>query len=67
MPIMITRLILSLKKAVDSVSGNARQLQTIRFARHTIGGTERVRGGDMALGDLSSEGTSGSSRNDDQI
>ena len=68
MPIMITRLILSLKKAVNSpnsVSSGPGRLETVRLARCTVGGTERVRGGDVALRDLSSEGTSDLSRSDD--
>ena len=65
-PMMITRLILSLKKAVHSLSSGAGRLETIRFAQSTVGGTNRVRGGDMALRDLSSEGASSLPRNDDQ-
>ena len=69
-PLMITRLILSLKKAANpqasiwSLSGTG-QLETARFASHTIGGTEGE-GGDIVLGHLSSERRSGLSRNHDQ-
>jgi hypothetical protein len=70
MPLMITRLILSLNKAAnpqDSIwsFGGTGQEDTVRFARYTIGGTER-RGGDIALGHLSSEGRSGLLRSHDQ-
>ena len=58
-PVIITRLILSLKKAVSSISSGAGRLETVRFAQRTIGGTDRVIGGDMALRNLSSEGTGG--------
>ena len=53
-PLMITRLILSLKKVANpqdsiwSLSG-AGQRETIRFARYTISGAEGG-GGDIALG-----------------
>jgi len=57
-PMMITRLILSLRKAVNSVSNGAGQLGVVRFAQHTVGGSERIGGGDMALRNISSEGTS---------
>ena len=66
---MITRLILSLKKAANSlssVSSSAGQPEAARFLQHTVGGIERV-GGDMALRDLPGEGTSSLPRSDDQI
>jgi hypothetical protein len=67
-PIMIVRLMFSLKKAVSfSVPGSVGQVETPGFARWVAGGTKRVRGDDMALTDLLSEGTSGLSRNDSQI
>ena len=71
MPSMITRLILSLKKAAtspDSVwsSGGPDQITTAIFAQRAVSGTERVRGDDVALRNLPSEGTSGLSRSDDQ-
>ena len=46
MPLMVTRLILSLKKAAKTRGAiwNARQVSSIKFARRTIGGTEH--GGD---------------------
>ena len=55
MLLMITHLILSLKRAVspqDSIWSG--QLDTVRFARHIISGA-KGRGGDIALGCLSSE------------
>ena len=50
---MITRMILSLKKAGNSPgsgwgTGGRDQLESIRFARRTIGGSERG-GGDIPL------------------
>ena len=50
MPLMVTRLILSLKKTRNSSESvwSAGQLESLRFAEHTIGGTER-RGGHIAL------------------
>lgn len=63
-PLMITRLIVSLKKAVkpqDSI-WSAGRLASVRFARYSIGGSER--GDGVALGDLSSEGESSLSRSD---
>ena len=43
MPLMVSRLILSLKKTANSSSTvwSAGQVSSIKFARHTIGGTER--------------------------
>ena len=72
MPSMITRLVLSLKKAAispDSVWSGAgtSRTGTAMFFQGTVGGTERTNGGDVALSNLSSEGASGLSRNDDQI
>jgi len=71
MPSMIARLILSLKKASvspGSVRSNASsgRLGTAIFAQRTASGTGRVKSDDVALSNLSSEGTSGLSRNDDQ-
>jgi len=68
---MITRLILSLKKAAtspDSVwsNGGPSQIATAIFAQRVFSGTERVRGDDVALRNLPSEGTSGLSRSGDQ-
>ena len=68
MPLAVTRLVLSLKKAANSpgslwsLSGTG-QIESARFARRTVGGTER--GGNIVLGYLSSEGSS-SFRSDDQ-
>ena len=47
MPLMITRLILSLKKIAKTPDPvwSADQVPSIKFARRTIGGTER--GGDV--------------------
>jgi len=59
-PIMITRLMLSLKRAatpsdtVWSFDGGAHR-EDIRFARRTIGGSERVEGG-IAMKHLPSKG-----------
>jgi hypothetical protein len=52
MPIMITRLILSLKKATTTpgTMWSAGQVSSIKFARRTIGGTEG--GGDVPLSPL---------------
>ena len=49
MPLMVTRLILSLKKAANSPSTiwSAGQVSSMMFARRTIGGTEH--GGDVPL------------------
>ena len=49
-PLMVTRLILSLKKAAKSPSTiwSADQVSTIMFARYTIGGSER-RGDNIPL------------------
>ena len=61
-PLVITRLIVSLKKAVnpsDSV-WSAGRLATVGFAQRTIGD------GVVVLGNLSSEGGSGLPRSDDQ-
>jgi len=59
---MVTRLILSLRKAAnpqDSIwSRGTGQVETVRFARDTISGTGGG-GGDIALGHLSSGGSSG--------
>ena len=61
MPLAVTRLVLSLKKAADapgslwSLSGTG-QIESVRFARRTVEGTER--GGNISLGHLSSEGGS---------
>jgi len=59
---MITRLVLSLKEAAnpqDSIwSCGTGQVGTVRFARHTISGTEGG-GGDIVLGSLPSERNSG--------
>ena len=62
MPSMITRLILSLKKALifpDSVRSSAGtgRLGTLIFSQRAVRGTERVKGDDVALSNLSS-GTS---------
>lgn len=48
MPLMVTRLILSLKKAANSPGPmlSFHELETIVFARRTIGGAERG-GGDI--------------------
>lgn len=57
MPIMIIRLMLSLKKAANSPHGtvsDTTQMGTLRFAHRTIGGSERA-GGSIALKPLSSE------------
>ena len=58
---MITRLILSLKKAANSPSmvwssGGTGQVDSVRFARRTAGGAERG-SGDIVLRHLSSEGS----------
>jgi len=61
-PLMVTRLILSLRKAAnpqDSIwSRGTGQVDTVRFARDAVSGTEGG-GGDIALGHLSSGGSSG--------
>ena len=59
MPVMVTRLILSLKKAAVSPNAvwTAGQLDTMRFAEHTMGGSGRR--GDISLKDLSSGDSSG--------
>ena len=51
-PIMITRLIISLKKAANPLESvwSAGQMASVRFARRTIGGSER--GGAVALGNF---------------
>ena len=57
MPIMVTRLMLSLKKAANSPVwsfGDTGRLESIRFARNTIGGTN-VAGGNISLGRVSSK------------
>jgi len=72
MPSMIARLVLSLKKVAispDSVwsgAGSSRAGTAIFFQR-TVSGTERANNDDVALSNLSSEGASGLSRNDDKI
>ena len=57
MPLMINRLILSLKKAGSSPdtmwSTTVGQPENLRFAQRTIGGSERRDGGDIALKNLS--------------
>ncbi|KAF9643489.1 hypothetical protein BDM02DRAFT_3264071 [Thelephora ganbajun] len=60
-PLMVTRLILSLKKAANPSysqslwgSNNTAQVESARFAHHTIGGTERG-GGDIVLRHLSTD------------
>jgi len=66
-PSMITRLILSLKKAAttpNSVWGST-TVGTAVFFQRAVGGTERIGNGDAALSNLSSEGISGLSRSDD--
>jgi len=68
-PSMITRMILSLKKAAttpNSVGGSA-SAGTAVFFQRAVGGTEYIGDGDLALNSLSSEGTSSLSRSDDQI
>ena len=68
---MITRLILSLKKAaispnsVWSGASGTSQLGTVVVFQRVVGGTERVRGV-VVLSNLSSEGTNGLSRSDDR-
>ena len=56
MPLMITRLIISLKKAVEAPelvwSGDS-QVESVRFARGMVGGTEHQDGGDISLGNIS--------------
>ena len=71
MPLMVTRLIISLKKAVEAPkqmwNGTESKVGSFRFARGTIGGTEYQLGGDVALGNISSgSGGGGSSRSSDQ-
>ena len=59
-PVMVTRLILSLKEAAVSPGSiwTAGQLvTTVRFAERTVGGSGRR--GDISLKDLSSGGSSG--------
>ncbi|KAF9783419.1 hypothetical protein BJ322DRAFT_1070696 [Thelephora terrestris] len=56
-PLMITRLMLSLKKAANTpgpIWGTNGQLESVRFARRTFGGTER-RNDDIAMRPLTSE------------
>jgi len=71
MPSMITRLILSLKKAAISPnslwsSTGVGQLGTVIFSQRTVGRTERFRGGGVVPRNLSSVGTSGRSWGNDQ-
>ena len=71
-PSMITRLILSLKKAAispDSVwnSTSVGQPGTAIFSPRMVSRTARVRGGNVALSNLSLQGTGGLSRSDDRI
>ena len=71
-PSMITRLILSLKKAAispDSVwsSTGVGQPGTAIFSPRMVSGTARVRDGDVALSNLSLQRTGGLSQSDDQI
>ena len=67
---MVTRLIISLKKAVEAPEqmwNGISQVESVRFARGTIGGTEYQTGGDVALGNISSgSGGGGSSRSGDE-
>ena len=69
---MITRLILSLKKAAispNSVWSGASctgQLETVVVSQRVVSGTEYVRGGAVVLSNLSSEGTNGLPRSDDR-
>ena len=60
---MITRLVLSLRKAADPQDpiwslGGTGQVDNVRFTRHAISGTEGG-GGDIALGHLSLGRSSG--------
>jgi len=71
MPLLITRMILSLKKAANSPDsvwssgGAAQPRSTVVFSHHTIGGSER--GGDnIALGHLPPEGGTGLPQSRDQ-
>ena len=62
-PMMTTRLMVSLRKAADASgstesSGSTTDMESIRFARDTTGGTESG-GSDIALRDMSSEGRIG--------
>ena len=70
MPLMVTRLVISLKKAVEAPEqmwNGISKVENVRFARGTIGGTEYQAGGDVALGNISSGlGGSGSSRSSNQ-
>ena len=55
---MVTRLMLSLREAANapgSIWGlsNVHQLESLRFAQYTVGGSE-LGGGDIALGNLPS-------------
>ena len=57
---MTTRLMVSLRKAADASGstqspGSTTDMESIRFARDTIGGTE-IGGSDIALRDISLEG-----------
>lgn len=70
MPLMATRLMLSLKRAArspDSVwsLNSAAPSETLRFAHHTIGGTDRGDDG-IALKHLSSKGKALHPQSDDQ-
>jgi hypothetical protein len=59
MPLMVTRLILSLKKAAKTPDTiwSAGQVPSMNFARRTIGGTDR--GGDVPLRSFVGGGRSG--------
>jgi hypothetical protein len=62
-PLMVTRLMLSLKKAANAPTSvwslaDAPQPGSVRFAHHTIGGTERPEG-DISMRNLSMQSTSG--------
>ena len=55
---MVTRLMLSLREAANAPGliwglSNVHQLESLRFAQYTVGGSE-LGGGDIALGNLSS-------------
>ena len=70
MPVMVTRLIISLKKAVEAPEqmwNGTSHVESVVFARGTIGGTEYQAGGDVALGNISSgSGGGGSLRSSNQ-
>ena len=70
MPLMITRLIISLKKAVedpDQMWSAPSQVESVRFARRTVGGTEYP-AGDIPLESISwGPGGGGPSRRSDQL